>query len=99
MMKEATLLQTNIKLVVKEIKVFQATADKTLDGIKQVQWLAALSRCTAPAELPLDAHAPAASLHPLCFSRNSRPQTPRGLQHKCPQVSSPRKSFLDLPLC
>ncbi|KAL4419094.1 hypothetical protein ABPG77_010033 [Micractinium sp. CCAP 211/92] len=36
MMKEATLLQTNIKLVVKEVKVFQATADKTLDGIKQL---------------------------------------------------------------
>ncbi|KAL4433848.1 hypothetical protein ABPG75_000289 [Micractinium tetrahymenae] len=36
MMKEATLLHTNIKVVVKEVKSFQATADKTLDGIKQL---------------------------------------------------------------
>lgn len=36
MMKEATLLHTNIKVVVKEIKHFQGTADKTLDGIKQL---------------------------------------------------------------
>lgn len=36
MMKEATLLHTNVKVVVKEVKHFQITADKTLDGIKQV---------------------------------------------------------------
>lgn len=53
MMKEATLLHTNIKVVVKEIKHFQGTADKTLDGIKQVGPLAAPPACLPSLSCPL----------------------------------------------